>query len=70
VLELDVYLWSGQSLSMSEIGIAINRGNRTAIIDNFISYSLERPKQAGKWASAKDANPRRVYEVCPCLSRR
>ena len=40
-------------IPMSEIGIAINRGNRTAIIDNFISYSLGKPKQAGRRTSAK-----------------
>jgi DNA-binding transcriptional LysR family regulator len=37
-------------ISMSEIGIAINRGNRTAIIDNFRSYAL------GKLKGAKNAH--------------
>ena len=40
-------------IPMSEIGIAINRRNRTAIKDNFISYSLGKLKQAGKRTSAK-----------------
>jgi DNA-binding transcriptional LysR family regulator len=41
------------SIPMSEIGIAINRRNRTAIIDNFMSYSLGKPRRVGKWAPAK-----------------
>jgi DNA-binding transcriptional LysR family regulator len=38
---------------MSEIGIAINRRNRTAIIDNFMSYSMGKPRLAGESAPAK-----------------
>jgi DNA-binding transcriptional LysR family regulator len=41
------------AIPMSEIGIALNRRNRTAIIDNFMSCSLGEPGQAGKWAPAK-----------------
>jgi DNA-binding transcriptional LysR family regulator len=41
------------AIPMSEIGIATNRRNRTAIIDNFMSCSLGKPGQAGKWAPAK-----------------
>jgi DNA-binding transcriptional LysR family regulator len=41
------------AIPMSEIGIAINRRNRTAIIGNFISYSLGKPGRAGRRASAK-----------------
>jgi DNA-binding transcriptional LysR family regulator len=41
------------AIPMSEIGIAINRRNRTAIIDNFMSCSLGKSGQAGKWAPAK-----------------
>jgi DNA-binding transcriptional LysR family regulator len=40
-------------IPMSEIGIAINRGNRTAIIENFRSYALGRPRQTGKRVSPK-----------------
>jgi hypothetical protein len=40
-------------ISMSEIGIAINRGNRTAIIDNFRSYALGKLKGAKKRAPSK-----------------
>jgi DNA-binding transcriptional LysR family regulator len=39
-------------IPLSEIGIAINRRNRTAIIDHFMSYSLGRTKRTGKWTSA------------------
>jgi DNA-binding transcriptional LysR family regulator len=41
------------AIPMSEIGIAINRRNRTAIIENFMSCSLGESGQAGKWAPAK-----------------
>jgi DNA-binding transcriptional LysR family regulator len=41
------------AIPMSEIGIAINRRNRTAIIDNFMSCSVGESGQAGKWAPAK-----------------
>jgi DNA-binding transcriptional LysR family regulator len=41
------------AIPMSEIGIAINRGNRTSIIDNFRSYALGKPGRAGKGALAK-----------------
>lgn len=40
-------------IPMSEIGIAVHRRNRTAIIDNFISYSLGRPRRTGEWNPAK-----------------
>src|ERR1700733_1117426 len=38
---------------MSEIGIAINRRNRTAIINNLMSYSMGKPRLAGESAPAK-----------------
>jgi len=41
------------AIPMSEIGIAINRRNRTAIIDNFMSCALGELGQAGEWAPAK-----------------
>jgi DNA-binding transcriptional LysR family regulator len=40
-------------IPMSEIGIAINQGNRTAIIDNFRSYALGTLGQARKRAPSK-----------------
>jgi DNA-binding transcriptional LysR family regulator len=40
-------------IPMSEIGIAINRGNRTAIIDNFRTYAMGTLERAGKPAPSK-----------------
>lgn len=44
-------------IPMSEIGIAINRGNRTAIIENFRSYALGQPGRFGKGAASKRKFP-------------
>jgi DNA-binding transcriptional LysR family regulator len=41
------------AIPMSEIGIAINRRNRTAIVENFRSYALGRPGRTDKRVSPK-----------------
>ena len=45
------------SIPKSEIGIAINRGNRTAIIENFRSYALGEPGRFGTAAAPKRTHP-------------
>jgi DNA-binding transcriptional LysR family regulator len=42
---------------MSEIGIAIHRGNRTSIIETFRSYALGRPGKIGRRVSSKRRLP-------------
>jgi DNA-binding transcriptional LysR family regulator len=41
------------SIPRSEIGIAVNRGNRTPIIDKFRSYALRKPGRYGKGVMPK-----------------
>jgi DNA-binding transcriptional LysR family regulator len=41
------------AIPMSEIGLAVNRGNHTATVENFRSYALGRPGRTGRRVSPK-----------------